>query len=67
MLLHFDETDLEESLREEREEGREEGREETMVENLKKIMNSFKVSADQAMDSLEIPAANREKYLTLLK
>ena len=34
---------------------------------LKKIMKSFNVSAEQAMDSLEIPAANREQYLALLK
>ena len=66
MLLHFDEKDLEESLKEEREEGREEGRNVTIIESLRKIMKNFKVSAEQAMDSLEIPAEDRQKYLTML-
>ena len=70
MLLHFDETDLEESLREEREEGREEGRiegrNETLVDSIKKIMKSLKISAEQAMDVLEIPVDCREKYLSML-
>ncbi|MCR5179505.1 MAG: PD-(D/E)XK nuclease family transposase [Lachnospiraceae bacterium] len=50
-----------------REEGLKEGREEGRIDALKKIMKSFNVSAEQAMDSLEIPVANREQYLALLK
>ena len=57
----------EEGIKTGREEGLKEGIEKGKIDALKKIMKSFNVSAEQAMDSLEIPAANREQYLASLK
>ena len=35
----------------------------TMVVAIKNIMESFKITAQQAMDALKIPAAEQPKYL----
>ena len=35
----------------------------TKIEDIKNIMESFKVTAQQAMDALKIPAADQPKYL----
>ena len=45
---------------------KEEGREEGLLESVKKLMKNLKVSAEQAMDSLEIPEDMRQKYLSML-
>ena len=45
-----------------REEGREVGREEVLEIDLRKIMKNLKLSLEQAMDILEIPSRDREKY-----
>ena len=42
-------------------EGRAEGREQTQIDNIQKIMEKLKISVQQAMDMLEIPAADRER------
>ena len=35
----------------------------TRLESIKNVMESFKVSAQQAMEALKIPEAERPKYL----
>ena len=49
-----------------REEGREEGREETILNNLSAMVRNLKLTAEQAMDALEVPAAERPRYLAML-
>ena len=50
-----------------KEEGREEGREEEKVSNIRKMMKRLKMTADAAMDVLEIPAEEHDRYALLLK
>ena len=45
---------------------REDVEQRTLLEAIKNIMESFKVSAQQAMDVLKIPAADQPKYLEKL-
>ena len=45
---------------------REEGREDMLVQCLEKMMQSFSVSIEQAMDVLEIPTSQRGKYRGLV-
>lgn len=49
-----------------REEGREEGREKTLIENLRSIMNKLNLSADKAMDFLDVPNDKRDHLLCFL-
>ena len=57
-------------LKEQRNEGREEGREEGIAHatlaSLRSLMKKLHLSAAEAMDTLEIPAAEREKYASQL-
>ena len=46
------------------EKGRKEGVDETRLESIKNVMESFKVTAKQAMDALKIPVSEQSKYLT---
>ena len=57
---------FEETYKEGRLEGRLEGVEEERIENLKNLMESLKLTAQQAMDALKIPVSEREKYLEKL-
>ena len=50
-----------------KEEGREEGREEEKVSNIRKMMKRLKMTAEAAMDVLEIPAEEQDRYALLLK
>lgn len=50
-----------------REEGLKEGREETLHQNIKNLMVTLKMSAEQAMEALCVPEEERPKYLSLLK
>ena len=55
-------------IREEaREEGREEGKELSTVSNLRSLMGKMKISAEKAMDFLDIPAEEQPRYALLLK
>ena len=45
-----------------REEGREEGRIEAQLENIHRLITKLKISAEQAMDLLEIPPSERQHY-----
>ena len=47
-------------------EGRREGIEQNRIESIKNIMESFKVTAQQAMEALKIPVADQAKYLAKL-
>ena len=49
-----------------REQGREQGREQTQLADIMKLMKNFKLTAQQAMEILEIPNADREKLLVNL-
>ena len=48
------------------EKGRQEGVDTTRVESIRNIMESFKVTAQQAMEALKIPTAEQKKYLGML-
>ena len=64
----------EKTLKKEREEGRQEGRlegrnegiDQTRVESIKNIMDTMKMTAQQAMDALKIPVTDRSKYMARL-
>lgn len=67
-----------EGIEEGRKEGLQEGRKEGIIEGMKKgqederlssiknIMVNLKLTADEAMDALKIPAGERKKYMTML-
>ena len=70
-LTEYNEAEVMEMFKEEAreeglEEGMEKGREETLLEAVKNIMNSLKLTAEQAMDALGVPASDRGKYLGML-
>ena len=47
-------------------EGRNEGRNEEKISNLKKLMNKMKITADEAMNLLDISKEERKKYIEIL-
>ena len=49
-----------------REEGRKEGKEIANLNNIKNLMETLEISAENAMDLVKIPAEEREKYLAKL-
>ena len=49
-----------------RKESMEKGIESTLLDNLKKIMAGLNYTAQQAMDLLQVPAAERPRYLAKL-
>ena len=51
-----------EELEEARREGLTEGKEAERLESIKKLMETMGWTAEQAMDALQIPAEEREKY-----
>ena len=57
----------EEALEEGREEGREEGKDNATVSGLRTVMKKMKLSAEKAMDFMDIPAEDQPKYALLLK
>ena len=48
------------------EEMRDETKDRTIVENIKSLMSTLKLSAQQAVDALQIPADQQDKYLAKL-
>ena len=56
----------EEGIKKGREEGREEGRESTLASSIRSMMSKLKLSAEEAMDILDIPKNERSKYMTKL-
>ena len=49
-----------------KEEGREEGREEEKLSNIKTLMETMKLTAQQAMNALRISDTDQKHYLSLL-
>lgn len=49
------------------EKGIEQGKEKGMLESIRNLMDSLKLTAEQAMDALKVPEADRPKFLELLK
>ena len=58
---------LEEGRIEGREEGREKGKDEMAVSSLRTIMKKMKLSAEGAMDFMDIPAEDQPKYALMLR
>ncbi len=58
---------LEVGLERGREEGRTAGREEEKLRNIQKMIKRLKLSAEAAMDVLDIPPEEQKKYALLLK
>lgn len=54
--------ELEEARREGHSDGFSEGRESERLESIQKLMKSLNLTAEQAMDALQIPIDEREKY-----
>ena len=57
---------MSDEIERERNEGRNEGRNDAIVDNIKKMMKNEKWTAQQAMDTLEIPTSEQSKYMALL-
>ncbi|MBR1931392.1 MAG: hypothetical protein IJ833_07990, partial [Lachnospiraceae bacterium] len=55
-----------EGRKEGRKQGRSEGIEESRCDSIKALMETMKWSAEQAMEALQIPAAERKKYAARL-
>ena len=49
------------------EEGIKEGREDEKVSSLRSMMKNLKMSAEEAMETLDIPKSERSKYMARLK
>ncbi|MCC8150212.1 MAG: hypothetical protein LIO96_01795 [Lachnospiraceae bacterium] len=49
-----------------RAEGRAEGTRNATMDNIRNLMDSLKISLEQSMDILKIPAAEREEYQTMM-
>ena len=50
-----------------RKEGRMEGRDSAVVASLKSLIKNTKATVEEAMNMLDIPVADRSKYMKLLK
>jgi predicted transposase YdaD len=67
-LTEYDEKKVLEMEREEgRVEGRVEGKEDATVSSLQTIMKKMKLSAEKAMDFMDIPPEDQPKYALLLR
>ena len=62
----FREEGREEGRLEGRMEGREEGRSEEQLSSIRKLMKTLKLTAQQAMDVLEIPPSDQKFFLAML-
>ena len=49
-----------------RQEAMEEGMEKTLLKDIASLMDTLKLSADQAMDALKVRAEDRARYLSML-
>ena len=43
------------------------GRDDALLQAIKSVMDSLKLSSDAAMDVLKVPSADRAKYRTMLQ
>ena len=68
LLTEYNEKETMEMFKEEgRVEGRAEGEDAKSITNLKTVMNKMKISAQKAMDFLDIPPEDQKRYAPLLK
>lgn len=63
VLTEFDEKVFADDMREE---GRIEGRTEEKLENIKKLMNNLNLTVEQAMEALDVPKADYDKFKAML-
>lgn len=64
LLTEYNEAETLELFKKEyRAEGRVQGREDERVDNIRKLMRSLKLTAQQAMEALDIPPADQARYL----
>ena len=54
------------AMEEMRDEAMERGKEETLIQNVKSLMCTLKLTARQAADALQIPLDQQDKYLSKL-
>ena len=47
-------------------EGIEQGKDEERLVSIRRIMNKLKMTAEETMDTLDIPKGERSKYMTML-
>ena len=47
-------------------EGRQEGRQEEQISSIRNLMDTLKLTAQQAMDALKISETDQQRYLSLL-
>ena len=67
ILTTFDEKEYEKGLKEEAHaKGLEEGRAEERIQSIRSLMKNLKLSAEQAMESIDIPKSEYAKYLKML-
>ena len=57
---------LKELMKEEIAEERADATKDTMIDNIRKLMKNMKLTADQAMNTLEIPISDQSKYSAML-
>lgn len=66
MIVKEGKIDVCTAIKEIREEGRLEGVDQNRVDSIRSIMETLKLTAQQAMDALKIPAADQAKYMARL-
>ena len=47
-------------------EGKKEGRDDTLMDAIRNLMDTLKLTSKQAMDALKIPAKDRKRYAKML-
>ena len=65
-IIRAHDAGLEEGREEGIKKGREEGRESTLASSIRSMMSKLKLTAEEAMDTLDIPKSERSKYMTML-
>ena len=58
--------EIAEAAQKAKEEGKAEEKEKTLIENIRSLMKKLNLTAQQAMDALEVPANEQEKYIALI-
>ena len=58
--------EIAEAAQKAKEEGKAEEKEKTLIENIRSLMKKLNLTAQQAMDALEVPANEQKKYIALI-
>lgn len=66
-MCNFSDGIVEECIKQGLEQGLQQGMEQGLQQALRNVMDSLKLTADQAMDILKVPADDREKYKEMLQ